>query len=199
MNKKQNELYINPKLLAKVAIGGFSIHLITLFLDNHFLTYCIPAIVLNIIFVAYFLLILRQKNMSTTILNIVLFIFLALATPLLGLASSHSNFLAKGIWFGINDALLTNYLVALITFLLLMVVLFGIIRKSRLKYSVWGFIIIALTIIGFVLSVIESYLVTPISVISDLALGTGYVGMALFLSEYGNTIKVKREMKKCQK
>lgn len=199
MNKKQNELYINPKLLAKVAIGGFSIHLITLFLDNHFLTYCIPAIVLNIIFVAYFLLILRQKNMSTTILNIVLFIFLALATPLLGLASSRSNFLAKGIWFGINDALLTNYLVALITFLLLMVILFGIIRKSRLKYSVWGFIIIALTIIGFILGIIESYLVTPISVISDLALGAGYVGMALFLGEYGNAIKVKREMKKCQK
>ncbi len=105
------------------------------------------------------------------------------------------NFLARGIWFGASATLLDNYLVALVAFLLLAVMLFGIIRKSRLNYSVWSFIILALILVGFILGILESYLVTPIAIISDLALCVSYAGMTLFLGEYGNAIKARKEIK----
>ncbi len=61
MHKKLDKPFMNPRLISKIAIGGFSIHLITMFLDSHLFTYCIPAIILNIIFISYFLLILYRK------------------------------------------------------------------------------------------------------------------------------------------
>lgn len=194
MHKKLNKPFVSPRLIAKIAIGGFSIHLITMLLNSHFFVYCIPAVVLNIIFISYFLLILYRKNVNATILNIVLFVFLVLTILLLAF-TANGNFLASGIWFGVGVTMLDNYLVALVAFLLLAVTLFGIIRKSRLNYSVWSFIILTLILVGFILGILESYLVTPIAIISDLALYVSYVGMTLFLGEYGNAINVRKEIK----
>lgn len=194
MHKKLNKPFINPRLVAKIAIGGFSIHLVTMFLDSRLFTYCIPAIILNIIFISYFLLILYRKNVNAAVFNIVLFVFLVLTILLLALTIK-GNFLARGIWFGAGVTLLDNYLVALVAFLPLAAMLFGIIRKSRLNYSVWSFIILALILVGFILGILESYLVTPIAIVSDLALCISYASMALFLGEYGNAIKTRKEVK----
>ncbi len=194
MHKKLDKPFMSPRLIAKIAIGGFSIHLITMFLDSRLFTYCVPAIILNIVFISYFLLILYRKNVNAAVFNIVLFIFLVLTILLLALTVK-GNFLARGIWFGAGVALLDNYLVALVAFLLLAVMLFGIIRKSRLNYSVWSFIILALILVGFVLGIFESYLITPIVIISDLALCASYASMTLFLGECGNAIRTRKEIK----
>jgi len=206
--------FLNPRTLAKIILVSFAIRILGLVFAEPSYQPIVPRVInimIALLFATYFLLILHHKSINITMLNILMTIFLMMAT-LLMTAVFLGNFIIASIgyglwfssadivWFSGTNAFLIYYVMAFVFFLLLSIMMIGVTKKFRYNYAVLQSAALVIVIACLAVSLYQNLTIAkhPIMFLSNLAMGVGYVGMALFIGSYGKAIKKNKETKNAQ-
>lgn len=199
---------LSPRTIAKVILVGFIIRILSLIFApasyRPIMSYAIN-IVIAALFAGYFLLVLCWKNINITIANIIMVILLAIVTILamtafLGDSSFIIASIGYGIWFNMTDWSSVYYVMALIFFSILLVMMVGVVKKLNFNYVALQLAAIVI-IVGCLAVSLYKCFASPatdhftIISLGDISMGVGYMGMALFIGAYGNTMKRNKEVK----